>query len=262
MSERTFKVAAPHMRGDDVRLWQQTINEQFAKRNIGYRVTVDGDYGVSTRNATATLLHTLGIAKSEMAAGVSAALRIKVRSGRRTPIELARYAARVAWRRRLRARFTAGASVASPLAKIISSSWGWTPPVHDGVDLICIEDAPIFAICDAEVVDVRASGWWGKGAQPSPGHPVSDGDGIIQIRCLTDTGPFTRGMIFGYGHAEHAKVTVGQHVKAGQQLGLAGTANVAHVHFMARGPYTGAGHPPGIGDRDPMPYVRYAQAHA
>jgi hypothetical protein len=33
---------------------------------------------------------------------------------------------------------------------------------HDGVDLICPEDAPIFAICKAKVIDVRASGWWAR----------------------------------------------------------------------------------------------------
>jgi murein DD-endopeptidase MepM/ murein hydrolase activator NlpD len=261
MSARTLKVQAPHMRGDDVKLWQESVNAQFAKLNIGYRIATDGDYGAASRDASATLLHALGIAQSEMAGGVTPALRSKVRRGKRSAAERSRFAARVAWRRKLRARYAVGSHVATPIAKILGSSWGWHPG-HDGVDLICREDAPIYAICDGVVVDVRSGGWWGKGAQPSAGHPVSDGDGIIQIRCSTDVGPFTKGMIFGYGHAEHATVRVGQPVKAGQQIGKAGFANAAHVHFMARGPHPGSDRPRGIGDRDPMPFVRFAARHS
>lgn len=254
---RTLKVQSPHMKGKDVQLWQRELNAQFKRIDIGYRVAVDSDYGLTTRDATATLLHALGIAEKAMANGVTPELRVKVRHRRLSGTERARMAARVGWRRKLRAKW-ASKSVASPLAKIISSSWGWHPGVHDGVDLICREDAPIYALCDAVVIDARASGWWGKGAKPSAGHPVSDGDGIIQLRCTTDAGPFRRGLHFGYGHAEHATVKVGQQVKAGQQIGRAGFANAAHVHFMANG----GGTSKGVGDRDPMPYIRYAIEHS
>lgn len=145
--------------------------------------------------------------------------------------------------------------VAMPLERIIQDDWGYHGSAHDGIDLICEEDAPIFAICEGVVIDVRAGGWWGKGARPSPGHPVSDGDGIIQIRCTVDAGPFRKGMHFGYGHAEHAVVREGQKVKAGQRLGRAGIANAWHVHFMANDGSTLRG----VGNIDPRPYLNYAQ---
>lgn len=148
---------------------------------------------------------------------------------------------------------TSGGSggVAPPLTHILNSSNGYTAG-HDGVDLICSPNAVIFAICDARVVDVRAGGWWGK----NPTGNVSIGDGIIVLECLITNGPFRVGFKFGYGHAEKAKVRVGQTVKAGEQIGHAGFANAWHVHFMVNG--TGPG---GRGDRNPMPYVNYAIRH-
>ena len=148
-----------------------------------------------------------------------------------------------------------GNGVAAPLRKILGDTWGWRGPgVHDGVDLICDADATLYALCDARVIDVRSHGWWGKGARASGGHTVGEGDGIIQLECLVDRGPFKKGMHFGYGHAEKATVHVGQKVKAGRKIGHAGFANAWHIHFMANGGSTSRG----IGDRDPLPFVRYA----
>ncbi len=158
--------------------------------------------------------------------------------------------AQVAFAERVIARHTGG-SVAMPLEKVLNDSWDYHPPVHDGIDLICEEDAPIFAICDMEIIDVRAGGWWGK----NPKGKVTLGDGIIQGRCLTDEGPFRKGMHFGYGHAEHAVVREGQVVKAGQRIGRAGLANAWHVHFMAN---DGSTHR-GIGNLDPRPFRTYAE---
>lgn len=253
---RTFRLISPHMRGDDIKSWQQILNKQFDNWGVNFHVQVDGDYGVETRDASATVLHGLGIKVIEMKDGITPELRIKVRDKKLSPTERARRVSRRVWRQRLRAKYAAR-GVAAPIAKILSSSWGFHRGVHDGVDLICMEDAPIFALCDAEVIDVRASGWWGLGAAASPGHPISDGDGIIQLKCLTDVGPFRKGMHFGYGHAERAIVKVGQKVKAGQRIGNAGFARAAHVHFMANS----GGTTRGVGDRDPMPYVSYAIKH-
>ena len=256
MAERTLKLQSPRMRGQDVKEWQQVLNKQFDNWGVRFHVDLDSEYGVPTRDATATVLHGLGILKTEMSNGVSPELRIKVRDKKLSPTERVRRVQRRAWRKRLRDKF-AGGGVASPLAKIISSSWGWHPPGHDGVDLICMANAPIFALCEAKVIDVRSTGWWGLGAAPSHGHPVSDGDGIIQLECLTDVGPFKKGLHFGYGHAEHATVSVGDVVKAGQRIGTAGFANAWHVHFMVNQGATTKG----IGDHDPMPYVDYAVKH-
>lgn len=244
---RTFKVKGS-MHGKDVRGWQNTLRRQFRTWRVDYPLAVDGYYGPITRSATSDVLKGLGIAQETMLHGVTPELRIKVRSKRLTPSERARYAARAGWRRRLRKRF-AHKAVAPPINKILTSSHGFKPG-HDGVDLICGENVPIMAICDAEVIDVRGGGWWGK----SPTGNVSKGDGIIQLKCLSDVGPFKRGMHFGYGHAEHPVVRKGQRIKAGDVIGKAGFANAWHIHFMANG----GGTMRGIGDRDPMPYVRYA----
>ena len=150
-----------------------------------------------------------------------------------------------------------GGSVAAPLRKILGDTWGWHGAGHDGVDLICEGDATLYAVCDARVIDVRSTGWWGKGARATGGHSVGDGDGIIQLECLVDAGPFKKGMHFGYGHAEKATVTEGQTVKAGQVIGHAGFAVAWHIHMMANCGDTTKG----IGDCDPLPFVRYAAEH-
>jgi murein DD-endopeptidase MepM/ murein hydrolase activator NlpD len=248
---RTFKVQG-HMHGKDIRGWQRTLRRQFRTWGVDYPLAVDGRYGPITRSATSDVLKGLGIPQEMMRQGVTPQLRIKVRHKALTPAERARCKARLQWRRRLRKKYTQK-GVAPPLNRILSSSWGYHPGAHDGVDLICRPNAPIMALCDAEVIDVRSGGWWGLGAPSNPGVRAK-GDGIIQLRCLTDVGPFKRGMHFGYGHAEQASVRVGQKVRAGEVIGKAGLANAWHVHFMANrgGPVRG------VGDRDPMPYVNYA----
>lgn len=252
---RTFKIKPSPMHGDDVRKWQEVLNEQFDAWDIDFRVRVDGEYRVPIRAATSDVVYGLGISRLLMQDGLTPELRSKVRHKRLTRGEKLRMALRSRFRRQLRAKHEAG-GVASPVHKIIRSSWGFQSG-HDGVDLICPEDAPIFAICKAKVIDVRASGWWGVNPTGSGDHPVSDGDGIIQLECLADRGPFRKGMHFGYGHAEHARVSEGDTVKAGQRIGRAGFANAPHVHFMVNGGNTTKG----VGDRDPMPFVRYAIKH-
>mgnify|MGYP006144078397 CR=1 FL=1 len=139
-----------------------------------------------------------------------------------------------------------------PLARILQSSWGYHPPVHDGVDLICKPRAAGLAICKAEVVRADNGGWWGKGA-PSPAV-AAKGDGIVIIRCLVNQGPFRKGLNFCYGHAEKVRVKVGEKVEAGQVICEAGLANAWHFHFMVNDNKDTRG----VGDRDPMPYVNYA----
>jgi murein DD-endopeptidase MepM/ murein hydrolase activator NlpD len=254
---RTFKLMAPLMQGNDIKEWQQILNKQFDNWGVNFHVKLGGDYAVPTRDATATVLHGLGILRTEMSNGVTPELRIKVRDKKLSPTERVRRVQRRLWRRRLRDKYAAG-GVAPPLAKIFSSAWGWTPPGHDGVDLTCPPNAPIFALCDAKVIDVRSAGWWGSNATAHAGHPISDGDGIVQLECLVNLGPFRKGMHFGYGHSEKHTVREGQTVKAGQQLGHAGYARGWHVHFMVNAGNTTMG----IGDRNPMPWVDYARKHA
>lgn len=241
------------MTGADVATWQKYINHQFESWNIGYRIVVDGDYGVATRSATATLLHALGIAQVALTSGVTPALRSKVRNRNLTPAERARFAARVVWRRRLRDKHNGG-GVAPPLAKIIESSWGWAPPGHDGVDLICPASAPLYAMVRSKVIRADTGGWWGK----APSGDVSKGDGIIILEVLQNVGKFKKGMRLCYGHAEEPVVKVGDVVNAGDHIGRAGLAVAWHTHFMVHARNDARG----TGDRDPMPYVNYAIKHA
>jgi murein DD-endopeptidase MepM/ murein hydrolase activator NlpD len=250
---RTFKIDRPLMEGPDVQAWQQFVGETFGRWGIAYPIKADGIYGVGTRSATAALLYALGIDRAKMAKGVTPELRTKVRHRRLSAAERARFAARVGYRRRLRRRFGESRRVAPPLNRILQSSWGFQPG-HDGVDLICDEDAPGFAICDGIIRRADGGGWWGKGA-PSP-SVAAKGDGIVILECTGNVGPFRRGMMFGYGHAEKPRVRVGEHVRAGEHICNAGMANAWHFHFMANRGEFGI---KGKGSMDPMPFVRYAQ---
>jgi murein DD-endopeptidase MepM/ murein hydrolase activator NlpD len=238
--------------GERVVVHQRHVNDRL-RAHGNQPIEADGDCGPLTIRQSAFAAWFLGALDTTVKAVQGGTISVGVQSIIADPDSR-----EDAQRERARARRDqhfpgANGNVAAPLHKIITSAHGFGPG-HDGVDLICEANAPIFALCDAKVIDVRSRGWWGLGAQPSHGHPISDGDGIIQLECLIDDGPFRKGMHFGYGHAEHATVAVGQTVKAGQQLGRAGFANAWHVHFMANG---GATHR-GVGDRNPMPFVNYA----
>lgn len=154
--------------------------------------------------------------------------------------------------------------VAMPVrTNMAANTNGWTGPNgHDGIDLLCAQDAPLFAICKSRVVRVSADGWWGNNPQPSPGHPVSDGDGIIITQALVDVGPIRRGLNICYGHAEHATVKVGDVVEAGQVIGRAGFARASHVHFMLNDDAPVNGLYRGVGDRDPRPTLDWVLKNA
>ncbi|HWT91386.1 MAG TPA: hypothetical protein VN238_00175 [Solirubrobacteraceae bacterium] len=253
--DRTFQVQQPPLRGDDVAAWQTTLNRQMRTWHVDYRIESDGVYGAVTRDLTASVCHGLGLASAAAAMehGVTPALRVKLRSKRLTPAELRRFDERAGWREAFRRRH-ASRDVTAPLAKIISSSWGYHPPVHDGVDLICGPRAAGLAICKARVVRADDGGWWGKGA-PSP-EVAAKGDGIVVLRSLVDVEPFRVGLNFCYGHAERVRVRVGDVVEAGQVVCEAGFANAWHFHFMVNG----RDDTKGVGDRDPMPYLDFATA--
>lgn len=258
MSEpRTFVVRTPHMKGRDVQTWQIDMRKQFERLDIDYPLTADGDYGVVSRDACASLCTALGIIHSKaMAKGVTPFLRAKIRNRDLTAAEEKRMNGAKAknYRRGLRERFKEG-GVCSPLVKIITHSNGYSA-WHDGVDLICPEDAPGFAVCKAKVIRADNAGWWGKGA-PSPAV-AAKGDGITIIRSLVDIGPIKKGMNFGYGHAEANRVKVGQIVEAGQRINKAGMANAPHFHMMVNMRRDDRG----VGDRDPWPIIKYCIEHS
>jgi murein DD-endopeptidase MepM/ murein hydrolase activator NlpD len=257
MSDRTFKVDNPPLRGSDVEAWQEFLNKQMRLWDVEYRIPEDGEYGAITRSLTASVCHGLGLesASEAMKNGVTPELRVKLRNKNLTPEEVKRHQLREKdWLPRFRDRHN-DADVSPPLARILQSSWGYQSG-HDGVDLICKARAAGLAICKARVLRADNSGWWGKGA-PSPAI-AAKGDGVVVIECLVNVGPFKKGLCFVYGHAEHVRVKAGDIVEAGQVICEAGLANAWHFHFCVN--RTGKARP-AIGDHDPMPYVRYAQKH-
>jgi murein DD-endopeptidase MepM/ murein hydrolase activator NlpD len=262
MSEpRTFQVDNPPMKGDDVKNWQQELIHEFHQLDIDAPVTVDGYYGPVTRSFTASLAHALGMnAGEQMKDGVTPELRTRIRHRQLYDFERDRFESQEYkdYRRALRKRWHSDTGrVHKPVTNVLQHSWGYHPPVHDGVDVICQPDVPIFAMVRCRVVDVRSTGWWGKGAPSDPGLKAK-GDGIIQVEILDGVGPFTKGHHIGYGHAEKAVVKVGQEVKAGQVLGHAGFANAWHVHLMHNDGNVGNR---GIGNLNPEPLLNYTLEH-
>jgi len=258
---RTFKMTTPHMEGGDVRAWQAWLVEKFDSWHVDYPLTVDGDYGQATRSATASMCRAWGIesAMDAMADGVTPRLRIKLRQDDRSPDEVAcfRSVERTDYRRALREKHNGG-GVAMPVAKIIADSNDWAGTAHDGIDLICPPESPLFAICRAKVVRAANSGWWGQG---NPGGALgARGDGIVIIQSLVDAGPIREGDCFGYGHAEKMRVEAGDTVSAGEWIATSGFAVAWHPHWMRN---TGTFAPTmGRGDADPRPVLDYCRRNA
>lgn len=258
---RTFKIVDPHMKGDDVKNWQRELQLQFEAMQIPAPIALDGVYDVATRSYTASLVHALGInALEAMKDGVTPELRTKVRNRILDHDETARFHSTqlVEYRRALRKRYDDSKEVRvhRPVNKILADSWGYHPGVHDGLDVICQPNAVLFAMVKSQVVDVRPSGWWGLGVPSNP-DLKAQGDGIIQLEVIESAGPFVKGHHIGYGHAEKAKVYVGQVVEAGAPIGHAGLANAWHIHLM----YNTGATTKGIGNLDPRSILDYAVKH-
>ncbi len=259
---RTFTIGSDKlMRGDDVKDWQNSVKALF-KRYFGIKcpIVADGVYGVHSRTYTAALVKAMGLdAPKQMKDGVTPELRAKLRNNDLTAAQkrTKQSKARKAYRVRLRTQWTEK-KVHPPVTHIIADSWGYHPPVHDGIDVICKPEAPIFAMVKSRVIDVRKGppddrGWWSK----APSGDVTKGDGIIQLEVLDDVGPFKKGQHIGYGHAERPCVKVGQTVEAGQLLGHAGLAVAWHVHLMVNSGSTSMG----VGTQDPRPLLDYSVKH-
>lgn len=257
MASRTLKILSPHMKGKDVSLWQATVKELFADIGIDAPIAVDGDYGISTRGYTASLLTAYGVnAGQAMANGITPALRIKMRNKRFTEEEIALAKKRVGYRRDLRDRYRKSEDrikVHRFVTKINEDGWGFYPKVHDGIDVQTPADAWVFAPVKCKIIDVRASGWWGK----KPSGVVSLGDGIVQLEILETVGPFIKGHHIGLGHCEKAVVKMGQIVEPGDKVARVGLAVVWHIHLM----YNDGSTTKGIGNLDPRKILDYAQAH-
>lgn len=251
---RTFKIQDPIMSGSDVKDYQQELLRIGQTWGLDLPLKADGDYGMATRSIGKMIFYGRGYSHSALEHGVTPELRIQLRNPERRSQGVKQAAdskVRRQYRDDLRKKFDKDSDVASPISKITTMTWGYHAGVHDGVDLICGPNAPLYAICDAEVIDVRPSGWWGN----NPSGDVWRGDGIIQIEAIKTVGPIKKGMHFGYGHAEGADVKVGEKVQEGDRLGEAGLAVAWHCHFMAN---TGNVGLRGVGTFDPRRILEYA----
>jgi hypothetical protein len=105
VSERTLRLTSPLTQGADVRLLQQSINDQYGRWKVAHKIKVDGVYGPDTRDELQTILYGLGIAQSTIDKGVTPELRRKVRKRWLNPAERVRMRARADWRVRLAKRY-------------------------------------------------------------------------------------------------------------------------------------------------------------
>lgn len=186
------------MEGPDVKAFQLAIKHRLKSTGLADEVPVakHGKFTQATWDAFCEAAYTLGLRESSyrtLQGGHGVASKGAQKFVRnpiaRTDAQKLRAKDR---KKHVGPKYLGSSGVASPLAKLGVHSNGWNPKVpHDGVDLICDEGTVLFAICDAEVVDVRADGWWGLGAQATAPHKITDGDGIIQLECLV-AGPSRR----------------------------------------------------------------------
>jgi len=109
MAARTLVLRSPHIRGEDVALFQADLNRRFEAWKINKRVAEDEDYGKGTRDAAREVCSGLGIRhEAAMKNGVTPGLRTKIRHpDRRTDAEIERSKSSEAsaFRARLRKEF-------------------------------------------------------------------------------------------------------------------------------------------------------------
>lgn len=252
----TYKVQKPIMHGPGIKSFQQTIKDKFKKLGLNCPIDVDGYWGQQSRTFALELLKAMGMSRSVAhKSGFTPELRDKIVASERTSNEKRSFGSKAnkTYRAQLKKQW-APKKAHAIVGKLLADSWDYHPGVHDGIDLLCPPNSPIFAPVKCKVVDVRASGWWGLGAPSNPSVKAK-GDGIIQLQVLENVGPFKKGQHLGYGHAEGAKVKVGQVVNAGHVLGHAGLANAWHVHFMVNS----GGTLKGIGNVNPRAIVNYTK---
>lgn len=265
MSDRTFKLQTPSMRGDDIKSWEEELKDLFSKIGIRAPIVPNGVYASIDRSYARSFVYAIGLDPNQVLEnGVTPDVRTALRHwhSRITPEQSKALEARTDWRHRLRQRYhdleqNNQGKTSTFLDKLLADSWGYHPGVHDGIDLISLPDVPIHAPFKCEVIDVRDKGWWGLGA---PKDPVlrAKGDGIVQLKILEDVGPVKKGWHIGLGHAEKARVKVGDIVKAGTWVANTGFANAWHIHCVLNNGTVGLR---GIGNLDPQAMVDYTIKH-
>jgi murein DD-endopeptidase MepM/ murein hydrolase activator NlpD len=100
---------------------------------------------------------------------------------------------------------------------------------HNGYDFPMPEGTPILAVADGSVVVAGAG-------SPNPCPILNNQIVVVQSVTVRHTAPNGQSIDSGYLHLSRVDVQVGQHVVAGQQIGLSGNTGCStgpHLHFEA-----------------------------
>lgn len=236
MSNRTFKITPPHMTGADVRNWQREMPRLFARLNIDYDVTPDGDWGVKSHDANGSLCKASGLSASAMANGVTPQLRTKLRNrpDDYTPAERTRFMSRelVEYRRALRSRAHATGIVSNtfpgspiPGTKRLSAD-------HQTAGLAGFPARDYFAAGgSACVAPVKGKVSRLSGHDPR-GGPVDGPHGPFGWSVYIDGDD---GHTYFLTHMGSRSVSVGARVEQGEQIGTVGNydawGGTDHIHL-------------------------------
>lgn len=139
------------------------------------------------------------------------------------------------------------ASVRGAMFGMTRTNRDGTPRAHQGIDLATDQGYRLYAVEDCEVVGVNRG---------------SNGYGFT-ITLKIENNNELNGLFPFYAHCDRIDVSVGQKVKAGQQIGLSGDTGNAkgmttkekggHLHFeLRKKPLLGKGL---SGRIDPLPYI-------
>jgi hypothetical protein len=124
---RAFVIRSPHIRGDEVRVFQADLNHRFKRWKIGKRIPEDEDYGTTTRDAAREVCTGLGIRHEvAMKKGVTPPLRAKIRRPqKRTVAEIERAKGKGAkeFRAALRRKFAASAAGLQMVDGVQVAAW-------------------------------------------------------------------------------------------------------------------------------------------
>jgi murein DD-endopeptidase MepM/ murein hydrolase activator NlpD len=234
MSDRTFKIDSPAMKGDDILAWQREVPRLFGRMDIICHLLADGVYGVSTRAATASLCHASGLlALYEMDDGVTPQLRSKLRNrpGGYSRTERQRFASSACrnYRRDLRKRADgvapSGTFRGSPVPgqrPVPATHQTAGLPGFPAVDYFAKAGTPCVSPVTGKVVKL-------SGHDPANG-PTGGVHGPFGWSVYIEGG----GKTYFLTHMGSRTVNVGDEVKQGERIGTVGNyakwGGVDHIH--------------------------------
>jgi len=134
---RRFSLVSPTIKGDDVRVLQRNLNQQYKHFNIDKRITMDGEYGRQTLNAAKEIGFAMGDSirqRKKLKKGiVSMGLQNLIRGRHKTKFEVLQTKLREPYRKKLQKQYdlTAGEKAVQAAQKWVGtteqpdgSNWG------------------------------------------------------------------------------------------------------------------------------------------